>query len=142
MFYVTNQVMRFAPFGVFALIGVTVSKFGVSSLLPLGKLILVVYGAMIFFILVVFGLIAKWAGIRIFSLFKILKDELILAYSTASSEAVLPRIMDKMEKIRLSEVRDLFRRTYRLFVQPRRFHTVSSDSGDFLSPKCTESISL
>lgn len=98
MFYVTNQVMRFAPFGVFALIGVTVSKFGVSSLLPLGKLILVVYGAMIFFILVVFGLIAKWAGIRIFSLFKILKDELILAYSTASSEAVLPRIMDKMEK--------------------------------------------
>ncbi|GAA3334592.1 hypothetical protein GCM10020331_103150 [Ectobacillus funiculus] len=48
MFYVTNQVMKFAPFGVFALIGVTVSKFGVGSLIPLGKLVLVVYGSMIF----------------------------------------------------------------------------------------------
>ena len=46
MFYVTNQVMKFAPFGVFALIGVTVSTFGLASLIPLGKLLIVVYGAM------------------------------------------------------------------------------------------------
>ena len=38
MFWVTNQVMKFAPFGVFALIAVTVAKFGVATLLPLGKL--------------------------------------------------------------------------------------------------------
>src|SRR5581483_4469979 len=53
MFYVTNQVMKVAPLGVFALIGVTVSTFGLSSLIPLGKLVIVVYGAMAFFILVV-----------------------------------------------------------------------------------------
>jgi proton glutamate symport protein len=98
MFYVTNQVMKFAPFGVFALIGVTVSKFGVSSLIPLGKLVLVVYGSMIFFVIVVLGAVAKMVGINIFSFLKILKDELILAYSTASSETVLPKIMEKMER--------------------------------------------
>lgn len=98
MFWVTNQVMRFAPLGVFALIGVTVAKFGVGSLVPLGKLILVVYGAMLFFVFVVFGIIAKMSGTSIFTIIKILKDELLLAYSTASSESVMPRIMEKMEK--------------------------------------------
>lgn len=98
MFYVTNQIMKFAPFGVFALIGVTVSTFGVSSLIPLSKLIFTVYGAMVFFILVVLGLIAKLVGINIFNIIRILKDELILAYSTASSETVLPKIMEKMER--------------------------------------------
>ena len=91
MFYVTNQVMKFAPFGVFALIGVTVSTFGLASLIPLGKLLIVVYGAMIFFVVVVLGLTAKIFGINIFQFFKILKDELILAYSTASSETVLQK---------------------------------------------------
>lgn len=98
MFWVTNKVMNFAPFGVFALIGVTVSKFGVKSLIPLGHLVIAVYLAMLFFIVVVFGLIAKVSGISIWSLVKILKDELLLAYSTASSESVLPKLMEKMEK--------------------------------------------
>ncbi|MEK4799068.1 glutamate/aspartate:proton symporter GltP [Thermoactinomyces sp. FSL K6-2592] len=98
MFYVTNTVMKFAPFGVFALIGVTVSKFGIESLIPLSKLVILVYAAMIFFIVVVLGLTAKIVGINIFHLVKILKDELILAYSTSSSEAVLPKLMEKMER--------------------------------------------
>jgi proton glutamate symport protein len=99
MFYVTNQIMKLAPIGVFALIGVTVSQFGLASLIPLGKLVITVYGAMIFFILVVLGLVAKFAGYNIFKLLGYLKDELILGYSTASSETVLPRIMEKMERI-------------------------------------------
>jgi proton glutamate symport protein len=98
MFYVTNTVMKFAPFGVFALIGVTVSKFGIESLIPLSKLVILVYAAMIFFIVVILGLTAKIVGINIFHLVKILKDELILAYSTSSSEAVLPKLMEKMER--------------------------------------------
>ncbi|GKV55306.1 proton glutamate symport protein [Sporosarcina sp. NCCP-2222] len=99
MFWVTNLIMRFAPFGVFALIGVTISKFGLSSLLPLGKLLILVYAAMAFFIIVVLGGIAKLVGFNIFFLFKVLKDELILAYSTSSSETVLPKVLEKMEKI-------------------------------------------
>jgi proton glutamate symport protein len=98
MFYVTNQIMKFAPFGVFALIGVTVSKFGVESLLPLLKLVLVVYGAMVFFVLVVLGITAKIVGVNLFHILQILKDELLLAFSTASSETVLPRLMEKMER--------------------------------------------
>ena len=98
MFWVTNQIMKVAPFGVFALIGGTVSKFGLQSLIPLGKLVITTYGAMIFFVIVVLGLIAKLFGINIINVIKVLKDELILAYTTASSETVLPKIMEKMEK--------------------------------------------
>jgi proton glutamate symport protein len=98
MFYVTNQIMRFAPFGVFALIGVTVSKFGISSLIPLSKLVILVYGSMIFFVFAVLGLTAKLIKVNILHLIKVLKDELVLAYSTASSETVLPRLIEKMEK--------------------------------------------
>ncbi|AGX42012.1 cation:dicarboxylate symporter family transporter [Clostridium saccharobutylicum] len=98
MFWVTNQIMKVAPLGVFGLIGVTVSKFGLASLIPLGKLVITVYCAMIFFVFVVLGFVAKLSGTSILSLIKILKDEIILAYTTASSEAVLPKLMEKMEK--------------------------------------------
>lgn len=99
MFWVTNLVMKFAPVGVFALIGVTVSKFGVESLVPLGKLAILVYAAMIFFVIVVLGITARIFGINIFKLIRMIKDELLLAYSTSSSETVLPRIMLKTEKM-------------------------------------------
>ncbi len=97
MFRVTHIIMKYAPVGVFGLIAVTVANFGFASLIPLGKLVVLVYGAILFFALVVLGTTAKMFSINIFTLFKILKDELILAYSTASSETVLPRIMQKME---------------------------------------------
>ncbi|MTT30970.1 cation:dicarboxylase symporter family transporter [Terrilactibacillus sp. BCM23-1] len=97
MFWVTNQVMKLAPFGVFALIGITVSKFGLSSLVALGKLTIVVYGSMVFLVLVVFLIVAFIAKIKYFSLLRLLKDEIILAYSTASSESVMPRLMQKLE---------------------------------------------
>ncbi|MER2030828.1 MAG: cation:dicarboxylase symporter family transporter [Solibacillus sp.] len=99
MFWVTNLVMKFAPIGVFALIGVTVSKFGIESLIPLGKLAILVYATMIFFVVVVLGLTARIFGINIFKLIRMIKDELLLAYTTSSSETVLPRIMLKTEKM-------------------------------------------
>lgn len=98
MFWVTNTIMKVAPIGVFALIGVTVSKFGVGSLIPLGKLILAVYATVFVFVLVVFAPIAKMVGTSIFTIMKVIKEELILAFSSASSETVLPKIMEKMEK--------------------------------------------
>lgn len=97
MFKVTHMIMMFAPFGVFGLIAATVASFGFSSLLPLLKLAVVVYGAIFFFIFVILGFVAKFCGFNILTLIKILKDELILAFSTASSETVLPRMMEKME---------------------------------------------
>ncbi|WP_210611313.1 cation:dicarboxylate symporter family transporter [Priestia flexa] len=99
MFHVVNMVMKVAPIGVFALIGVTVSKFGLESLMSLAKLVILVHAGLLFFLIVVLGAVAKWAGVNIFTLMRYLKDELLLAYSTSSSETVLPRIMDKLEKM-------------------------------------------
>ncbi|MBG6244480.1 glutamate/aspartate:proton symporter GltP [Candidatus Symbiopectobacterium sp. 'North America'] len=97
MFKVTHMIMRYAPVGVFALISVTVANFGFASLWPLAKLVILVYVAILFFALVVLGVVARLCRLRVTMLIRILKDELILAYSTASSESVLPRIIEKME---------------------------------------------
>lgn len=99
MFWVTNLVMKLAPIGVFGLIGVTVAQFGLQSLIPLGKLAIVTYGSMLFFVVVVFSIIAKICGVNIFKMLRMLKDELLLSFSTASSETVLPKIMEKMERL-------------------------------------------
>lgn len=97
MFKVTHMVMCYAPVGVFALISFTVATFGFASLVPLAKLVLLVYGAIAFFALVVLGAVARLCRLRIWTLICILKEDLILAFSTASSESVLPRIIEKME---------------------------------------------
>ncbi|MCX8958767.1 glutamate/aspartate:proton symporter GltP [Erwinia psidii] len=97
MFKVTHMIMRYAPVGVFALIAVTIANFGFASLWPLAKLVCLVYAAILFFAFVVLGIVARICNLRITTLMRILKDELILSYSTSSSETVLPRIMEKME---------------------------------------------
>lgn len=93
MFKVTHIVMHYSPIGIFGLIGVTVANFGLSALLPLAKLIAVTYVAVILFGVVVLGGIAKVAGINIFDLIKAIKDELILAFSTAASATVMPQLI-------------------------------------------------
>lgn len=98
VFWMINKILKLAPIGVFAFICTTVMTFGASALIPLLKLVLVVVFAMVFFIIVILGIVARICGISIFSIIKILKDELLLAFSTSSSEAVLPVMMNKMEK--------------------------------------------
>ncbi len=97
MFWVTRQVMRFAPIGVFGLMTATVSTFGVDALLPLSKLVLVVYLAMAVFVVCVFAVIARLVGTRLMDIIRLLRAELMLAYGTASSEAVLPQLIQKMQ---------------------------------------------
>jgi len=99
MFNLVNIVMKFAPIGVFALIGVTVSTFGIESLGSLFKLIGTLYVTALLFMIIVFGSIMKWVGIRVSDFVRVFKDELLLTYSTASSETVLPRVMEKLEKM-------------------------------------------
>ena len=97
VFWMINKILKLAPIGVFAFICTTIMTFGASALIPLLKLLLVVIGAMMFFIIVVLGIVARLCGISIFSIIKILKNELVLAFSTSSSESVLSIIMKKME---------------------------------------------
>ncbi|MFZ4963793.1 cation:dicarboxylate symporter family transporter [Pseudomonas gingeri] len=98
MFRITSMVMAYSPIGVFGMIAVTVASFGFSSLLPLAKLILVTYVALVLFAVLVLGSIARMAGVSIFGLIRHIKDELVLAFSSASSAAVMPQLMVKLEK--------------------------------------------
>ncbi|WP_425204156.1 cation:dicarboxylate symporter family transporter, partial [Priestia megaterium] len=90
MFYMVKYVLKVAPFGVFGLIGVTISKFGAASLIPLGKLIITTYAAYVIFFIIFFGLVAKLFKVNFVEFIKLLKDELILVFSTASAESALP----------------------------------------------------
>ena len=89
--------MKFAPLGVFSLIAVTVSRFGISSMLSLGKLLVIIYIAMALFVVLVLGLVCKLFKINFGEFLKYIKDDIILSFTTASSEVVLPSIMKKME---------------------------------------------
>ncbi|MCD8898648.1 cation:dicarboxylate symporter family transporter [Mammaliicoccus sciuri] len=97
VFWMISKILKLAPIGVFAFITVTIITFGLSALIPLIKLCLVVVLAMFFFVIVVLGLVSRYCGIRITQIIKLLKNELLLAFSTASSESVLPIVMKKME---------------------------------------------
>lgn len=97
MFKVVRIVMAYAPIGVFGMIGATVCSFGFASLLPLLKLIGVVYLALLLFALVVLGSICYLIGENIFKLIRYFRDELLLAFSSAASAAVMPQLMEKLE---------------------------------------------
>jgi len=90
--------MAYSPIGVFGMISVTVANFGFSSLLPLAKLVIVAYVSMFLFGAVVLGAVARCAGISLLALVRHIKDELVLAFSTASSAAVMPQLMVKLER--------------------------------------------
>jgi len=98
MFKVTNIVMKYAPIGVGAAIAVTVGNRGLSVLMNLGLLILTLYGAVIVFILVVLVPVAYFAGIPVRKFFKAIKEPALIAFSTSTSEAALPRAFEVMEE--------------------------------------------
>lgn len=94
MYSLTHMVIQVTPYGVFALMAVISAKYGLEVLLPLGKLVLVVYGALIFHALVVYGGIVRYVGgMRLKPFFTGLFDAQLVAYSTASSAATLPVTM-------------------------------------------------
>ncbi|KRL61826.1 dicarboxylate/amino acid:cation symporter [Latilactobacillus fuchuensis] len=103
MFKLTNWIMQLAPIGVFALIGVTIAQFGFSALKPLVFFLVVCYATMIFFVVVVAGLVARIWHVNILELLKVFKEELVLAFSTASSEAALPKVMEKIQDYGVSQ---------------------------------------
>ncbi|MFC6261536.1 cation:dicarboxylate symporter family transporter [Levilactobacillus fujinensis] len=103
MFRVTNWVMHTAPIGVCALIGVTIAQMGLSALAPLGYFIVLAYGTMAVFIVVFMGIVARMFHFKLWDLLYVIKDEAVLAFSTASSEATLPRLIDKMDKFGVSQ---------------------------------------
>lgn len=98
MFKFTEFVMMFAPIGVFGAIAATIGRNGVSVLMSYGKLILVTYTALTVFVVFVLLVVCKIIKVPFFGMVKALKEPALLAFTTASSEAALPRAMEVMEK--------------------------------------------
>ena len=99
LFGMVDLIMKLAPIGTFGAMAFTIGKYGIDSLLPLGKLLAVFYMTCILFVLVVLGLITKWAGFSIIKFIGYIKEEFLIVFGTASSESVLPRMMNKLEKL-------------------------------------------
>src|SRR6185436_20667495 len=90
-------IMRAAPIGAFGAMAFTIGKYGIGTLIPLGKVLLCVYITCALFIIVVLGVIARFAGFSIFRFIKFIKEEIFIVVGTSSSESVLPRMMAKLE---------------------------------------------
>lgn len=97
MFKFTEYVMYFAPIGIFGAIAYTVGSNGINILLNYGKIILSLYTALAAFVLFVLFVACKIVRISIKALIKALQEPALLAFSTASSEAALPKAMQIME---------------------------------------------
>ncbi|WP_294961411.1 cation:dicarboxylase symporter family transporter [uncultured Flavobacterium sp.] len=98
-----KYVMYLAPIGAFGGMAYTIGKFGLATLIPLGKLMLCVYITMALFVFLVLGAILKYYKISILSILKFIKEELLLVLGTSSSEAALPSIMIKLERMGCSK---------------------------------------
>jgi len=98
MFRYTNYVMLFAPFGVFGAMAATVGDKGLVVLVNLGKLVLTLYGALVFFVVVVLGTVTAIARIPLKRFIAHVREPFMIAFSTTSSEAALPRALENMQR--------------------------------------------
>ena len=95
--------MKLAPLGAFGAMAFTIGKYGLGTLLSLGKLMLCFYATCLVFIFVVLGAIAALTGFNIFKFIRYIKEELLIVLGTSSSESVLPRMMAKMKVLGCEE---------------------------------------
>lgn len=98
-----KYVMYLAPIGAFGGMAFTIGKFGLATLIPLGKLMLSVYLTMFLFVFIVLGGILRFYKIKIMDLLKYIREELLLVLGTSSSETALPSIMLKLENLGCSK---------------------------------------
>ena len=99
LFRFVSMVMRLAPIGAGAGVAYTIGRHGVGSLISLGWLMLAVYITSLVFIVVILGSIARWSGFPLMHFLRYFKDEILITLATCSTEAVLPRMMAKLERL-------------------------------------------
>ncbi|MFJ9449353.1 MULTISPECIES: dicarboxylate/amino acid:cation symporter [unclassified Herbaspirillum] len=99
LFSVVGTIMKAAPIGAFGAMAFTIGKYGVGSLLSLGKLMGTFYLTCLFFIFVILGIITRLHGFSVWKFVKYIKEELLIVLGTSSSESVLPRMLAKMENL-------------------------------------------
>ncbi len=99
VFAIVEMIIALSPVGAFGAMAFTVGRFGLHSLLPLLKLILVFYGACLAFVLIVLVPIARRVGFSLVKFCRYILDEILIFLSIANSEALLPRLMEKLERM-------------------------------------------
>jgi aerobic C4-dicarboxylate transport protein len=99
LFGIVRLVMRAAPIGAFGAMACAMGRYGVGALLPQVKLIGAFYLSAALFILLILGAIARLVGFSLLRLLAYLKTELLIAFSANASEAALPGLIDKLEKL-------------------------------------------
>lgn len=99
LFRIVGYVTRLAPIGAFGAMAFTIGSQGLDALRQLASLMLCFYATCLLFVVIVLGLIARLHGFSIFRLIRDLREELLIVLGTSSSESVLPRLMDKLEKM-------------------------------------------
>jgi len=99
LFKIMGIIIKLAPLGVLGAIAFTVGKYGIGSLKQLGMLVVLFYGAVIIFVVVVLGSIMRLAGFSIFKFLRYLREELAVVFATTSSDSVLPQIMSKLKRM-------------------------------------------
>jgi len=99
LFEVVAIIMRLAPVGAFGAMAFTVGKYGLWSLVALGKLVAGVYLTCAFFIFIVLGSIARATGFSLIRFLKYIGEEILIVLGTSSSESALPRLMAKLEHL-------------------------------------------
>jgi aerobic C4-dicarboxylate transport protein len=99
LFRIVAIVMRLAPLGAFGAMAFTVGRYGIGSLLSLGKLMATFYATSLLFVLVVLGVVMRLAGLGILRFLRYLREEILIVLGTSSSESALPLLMRKLERL-------------------------------------------
>jgi aerobic C4-dicarboxylate transport protein len=99
LFKVVSIVMRVAPIGAFGAIAFTIGKYGLGSLLSLGKLILCFYVTSAMFVVIMLGIVMRICGLSLFRFLRYILEEILIVLGTSSSESALPLMMRKMERM-------------------------------------------
>jgi aerobic C4-dicarboxylate transport protein len=97
IFSIVGMIMRLAPIAAFGAISFTVGKYGLGSIVSLGKLMATMYITCIVFVFVVLGATAKISGFSLWKLLRYIRDEIFTVLGTSSSESVVPQLMRKLE---------------------------------------------
>ncbi len=98
-----HRIMLLAPIGAFGGMAYTISKFGIDTLLPLGKLMITVYVTMALFIFIGLYFILRMYKISLMRFLRYIREELLVVLGTSSSEAALPSLMEKLERMGCSK---------------------------------------
>ncbi|HEX4407453.1 MAG TPA: C4-dicarboxylate transporter DctA [Xanthobacteraceae bacterium] len=99
LFKIMGLIVRVAPLGVLGAVAYTVGRYGVGSLKQLLSMVFVFYAAVTLFVLVILGGVLRAVGLNIFKFLRYFREELTIVLATTSSDAVLPQIMRKLERM-------------------------------------------